>query len=750
MRRIVGVVIFLSAAATSYAQTRALDGTVKSASGQPVAGMNVAVTLLPIDDAEDVTATAVTDEAGRFHFENLPGGKYGVAAASSTACGGATTADLTNDSSPAISIIASAACRTISGHVSGPAGVHVIAGHFHEGQVDLYAILVRDGRYTIVVPSGGMVVVQALAPRFASIETPVTGRGDASIDLVAERRFPAMPPAARQWVAANAIALKAVTAGNGFEDMNRLRGVVGDARIVALGEATHGTREFFLFKHRMLEFLVSKMGFNLFAIEASEPDSMAVDDYVLTGKGDPAVALRNLGFWTWNTEEVLDMIRWMRAWNEDPRHERKVRFYGFDMQNPSAAQRRLKVWLTASLPSALPLLERTGPLGRMQSGKRLTPEEKKDVAKAVGELGSLVDGVVPHDAGWQTARHLVELLAEAIPLADDPSSRDRAMAENIRWILDHEAPQSRMVVWAHNGHVSAEPLPFAPGGTMGVHLRTAFGKRLLVVGFVFNRGSFQAFDRKKGLIEQKAEPLDESAFDRGLASSGPPIFVLDLRGATGAAREWLQAALPMRSIGAVYNEATPKSFVSRIHPSRSFDAIFFVNETTAAREVRIPMSKPLATPVNLSLDEGLTGWALGPQSADAGYVIRAATDGCVRGGCAVMTRTAERKSDGSGSFTQRIDATSFRGKRIRFRAKIKSSLVGDGSSARIWLRVDRGAKGMGFFDNMENRAPGSLPEWTEFEIVGEVAADAEVISFGELMLGDGTAWFDEATLEIVP
>jgi hypothetical protein len=72
-----------------------------------------------------------------------------------------------------------------------------------------------------------------------------------------------------------------------------------------MGEATHGSREFFQMKHRMLEFLAEKMGFTVFAIEANWPESLAVNDFVLNGEGDPAVALAGMYFWTWNTEEVL-------------------------------------------------------------------------------------------------------------------------------------------------------------------------------------------------------------------------------------------------------------------------------------------------------------------------------------------------------------------------------------------------------------------------------------------------------------
>jgi len=712
MRRL-SCFIALLIATSAFAQTRNIDGVVKNASGTPLAGMTVSATLLPIDDAEDVTATAATDADGRFHFAELKPGKYGLAATSADQCGGATTIDETSANAV---IVAAATCRGVSGSVTGAAGAHVLAGHFHDQLADLYSTSVRDGRYSLMLPAGGTVVVQAIAPGAMSPETQVAATGD--VNLTLEHRYDAAPPEARRWIAANAIPLKTVEAGNGFADLEPLRKVVGDARIVALGEQTHGTREFFQFKHRMLEFLVAKMGFNLFAIEASEPDAIAVDDYVLTGNGNPATALGNLGFWTWNTEEVLDMIRWMRKWNEDPAHKTKVRFYGFDMQNPAAAKRLLRKWLTVNLADALPLLEHN----------ELAP------------LGAKLDAYAPHDAAWQTARHFVELLAQA------GTPRDGAMAKNIEWILHHEAPGSRMVVWAHNGHVSTEALSFAPEGTMGAHLRKTFGPQMVVIGFAFDHGSFQAVAQKKGLITHTAAPLDDASFDHTLATSGPPLFVLDLRPARGATRQWLDSPLPMRSIGAVYNDATPKAYVSRIHPLRSFDAIFFVNATTSARPVKTPRPKPAHAAVNLSLDEGLIGWTLSPQSVDAGYTATAKSDGCVSGGCAVVALTGERNSEGSGVFMQRIDATPFRGKKIRLHAKMKSALTGD-ASARIWLRVDRPDGAMGFFDNMADRAPKSLPEWTDLEITGDVASDAEAIAFGMLMLGDGTAWIDSVTLD---
>jgi erythromycin esterase-like protein len=141
--------------------------------------------------------------------------------------------------------------------------------------------------------------------------------------------------AARSWLAANAIRLNTVEARNGFDDMQRLKKVVGNARIVSLGEATHGSREFFQLKHRMLEFLATENGFTIFSIEANMPEAYRLNDYVLNGIGDPAKLIKGMYFWTWDTEEVLDMVQWMREFNKSGKG--RMQFTGFDMQAPDVA-----------------------------------------------------------------------------------------------------------------------------------------------------------------------------------------------------------------------------------------------------------------------------------------------------------------------------------------------------------------------------------------------------------------------------
>ncbi|HEY1494930.1 MAG TPA: erythromycin esterase family protein, partial [Candidatus Solibacter sp.] len=142
-------------------------------------------------------------------------------------------------------------------------------------------------------------------------------------------------PAVNQWIRAAAIPLATPVAGHGFDDMQPLKKVVGDARIVSLGEATHGSREFFQLKHRMVEFLATQMGFTIFSIEANMPEAYKLNDFVLNGNGDPAKLIKGMYFWTWDTQEVLDMVLWMREFNKSGKG--RIEFTGFDMQTPTVA-----------------------------------------------------------------------------------------------------------------------------------------------------------------------------------------------------------------------------------------------------------------------------------------------------------------------------------------------------------------------------------------------------------------------------
>src|SRR5215212_2376479 len=114
-------------------------------------------------------------------------------------------------------------------------------------------------------------------------------------DALDERtRAVTAPPEVHAWIAANEIPLVTVEAEHGFADLAPLADTIGDARVVALGEATHGSREIFQLKHRLLEYLVDVHGFTVFGFEASQAERLDVDDYVVNGRGDAARAVAGL------------------------------------------------------------------------------------------------------------------------------------------------------------------------------------------------------------------------------------------------------------------------------------------------------------------------------------------------------------------------------------------------------------------------------------------------------------------------
>src|SRR5438046_10632990 len=117
-----------------------------------------------------------------------------------------------------------------------------------------------------------------------------------------------VPREVTSWFKSAAMPLDSTNPESGLDDLRQMESTIGNARIVAMGEATHGTREFFQLKHRMLEFLVKKKGFTVFGIEANWPESLAMNAYVWSGTMEAVEALAGLYFSSWTPGDLLDMV----------------------------------------------------------------------------------------------------------------------------------------------------------------------------------------------------------------------------------------------------------------------------------------------------------------------------------------------------------------------------------------------------------------------------------------------------------
>lgn len=161
-------------------------------------------------------------------------------------------------------------------------------------------------------------------------------------------------------------------------------------------------------------------------------------------------------------------------------------------------------------------------------------------------------------------------------------SRDQSMAENIKWILDHN-PGAKIVLWAHNGHVAASDIiGYKP---MGASLRGMFPKEMVVFGFAFNQGSFQAVEQGKGLHDFTVSPAPSGSLDATLAATGISLFAIDLRKVprNSAVETWLSQPQKSRNIGAMFSNDMGR-FLVGVPALKSFDALLFVERTTAARK----------------------------------------------------------------------------------------------------------------------------------------------------------------------
>ena len=412
-------------------------------------------------------------------------------------------------------------------------------------------------------------------------------------------------------IAADAHSFKTVLAGSGFDDLAFLDQMIGDARIVSLGEASHGTAEFFQMKHRLLEYLVEKKGFTVFAIEANWPEALVADRYIKTGEGDAAAALKAMYFWTWQTEEVRAMLEWMRSYNAKRGDKPALSFSAFDMQYANVAAKKVED-LFAPLGGADYDIIRTlyadaqelGQMSRDQieaSGeaklRELRAKVKADSIKAHDLIKARREALIrvstpeDYEDALQAAR-IAAQAAEANSPSDDGSYfnvRDTAMAENVRWLAEKKFPGQKIVIWAHNGHVQAALNESMK--PMGVHLRDTYGLKIVVLGFASYTGTVRAIPIVDGKGQRDKlgalplEPAKPSSVDGLFEQTRLPRFVLDLRRvrAGSALATWMVKRQLHRSIGAGYEPAKASYHYQETDLPKAFDGLIFVSQVTAAK-----------------------------------------------------------------------------------------------------------------------------------------------------------------------
>ena len=417
---------------------------------------------------------------------------------------------------------------------------------------------------------------------------------------------PARQSDVERWAAAAAVPLRSVEMGGDLDDLRAIASVIGSSRVIAIGESTHGAHEPLAFRNRLFRYLVERHGFTAIALETGLPESRRVADFV-AGRGnaappDAAARVVRTGF-TWgfgNFAENVELVQWMRAYNDDPRHPRKLRLYGIDLSlggpqgstpTPAAIEAALRYLASVDAPAASRMRMRFAPLMRHLPGDPSSPistAERDTLSAAIATLVEhLQAGRAAYVAATSIEAHAWGLQAavnaqqgDRVHRAESPpppgggiapgawremDARDSAMAENVRWALEREGDGGRLLVFAHDMHVKSAPTvggPWKlerPPTAMGQYLRAALGDRLLIIGTV--GGS------KPGATI--------ASVDATLARLRTTPFMLDLRRtAPPAVRAWLASDQGL----AVNGDAT-----ITLRPASAFDALVYLGALTPAR-----------------------------------------------------------------------------------------------------------------------------------------------------------------------
>lgn len=397
----------------------------------------------------------------------------------------------------------------------------------------------------------------------------------------------------------------------GTADLRPLIDRIGDARIVLLGEASHGTSEFYRMREHISRELILRKGFSFIAIEGDWPDAARIDHYVRHFEFPPSewTAFARFPTWMWRNEEVRSFVDWLRDHNANQPSEQRVAFHGLDLYSLYNSMRSVLSYLEDVDPEAAAIArERYGCLTPWQadpatygraalSGRFRSCEE--DVVHMLQSLLAKSREYALHDGErFLDAVQNARLVANAeryyrtmyYGSRSSWNLRDSHMFDTLKTLLDFYGPSSKAIVWAHNSHVgNARATEMSSRGehNIGQLCRAEFGNGAYLVGFGTDHGTVAAASGWDEPMEIKqVRPAIARSYERlchmGTEQTGRANFLLPLWQLPADLREGLAKPRLERAIGVIYRPETELAshYFQAVLP-RQFDEYVWLDETRA-------------------------------------------------------------------------------------------------------------------------------------------------------------------------
>ncbi|HEV7992702.1 MAG TPA: erythromycin esterase family protein [Gemmatimonadaceae bacterium] len=404
--------------------------------------------------------------------------------------------------------------------------------------------------------------------------------------------------------------------GSNPRDLDAIVAAIGDARIVLIGEASHGTHEFYAMRAAITRRLIETNGFRAVTVEGDWPDTRRVDRFVRGTSPDADADMALSGFkrfphWMWRNTVVRDFVSWLRRWNDARDDAERCGFYGLDLYS-----------LHTSIDAVLRYLERVDPDAARRARERYSCFEhvggddpqaygfaasrsliepcEQEVVRQLAELRHCADeyvagaGSLGEDAFF-SAEQNARLVANAERYyrsmfqgrVSSWNLRDTHMAETLDAVVAHierDGGDAKVCVWAHNSHLGdARATQMGRGGELNVGqlARERFGDTACLVGFTTYTGTVTAaHDWDEPADRRNVRPGLPESFEAHFHRQGDPRFLLDLR--DDAVRRALREPRLERAIGVIYRPETERqSHYFEADLPAQFDLVMHLDETRA-------------------------------------------------------------------------------------------------------------------------------------------------------------------------